>query len=144
LSFIICFDLFFMRLSQSHYLGHRFGRLIRLDFNNFFYLFSIRLPRSHDYDRGFDRLTQVKKNYYFLIYLFYNFIFQYLIDLELGFIILFFLLFIKLSRFYYPSHGFGELTRVASCFFKFFLISSFNIWIVYPESWVNSSFLVIF
>ena len=58
--------LFYIGLSQSHYLNFRPDRLTRVDFGHFFLLFSIKLSRFHDPSNMFDKLTHVNFFCYFL------------------------------------------------------------------------------
>jgi len=80
LSFIICFDLLFIRLSSSHNPSCSFDKATYVDLNCFFFnssfkilgwelnfiiyfdLFSMKLSQSHDPGCGIDRLTWIDLN----------------------------------------------------------------------------------
>ena len=86
LNFMICFNFFFMRLSQSHDLGHWFDKLnwlthfflliffnfiiqyfidLKLGFMICFDLLSIRLSRTHNLSHWFSRLTMMDLSHFF-------------------------------------------------------------------------------
>jgi hypothetical protein len=93
----------------------------------------MNLSSYHDLDHEFGGLTRVVFFFYPFNQFFFNFIFQYYIDLGLNFIICFNLISIELSRSHDLDRRFGRLTRVypshffGSFLIDVFLISSFNI-----------------
>ena len=76
----------------------------------------MKLSQSRDLDREFNILARVDFDYVF----FSHFIFQFLIDWKLGFVICFDLIFIGFSQFHDSSWGFDRLTQVEWSF-SFFL-----------------------
>jgi hypothetical protein len=134
--FIIYFDLFFMRLSQSYDSGHMFCGLTQVDSNYFivffldwfffkkkinlqqwiywklgfiicFDLLYVKLSLFHDICRGFDKVTRVELSYFF------------------------YLLSIRLSRSYNSNYEFDRLTQVI--FLIIFFNFIFNIGLI--ENW---------
>jgi hypothetical protein len=101
----IFFLLAFFRLSRSHFLGHEFDRLIQVDSGHFYFLFNflrfIFFFQFHHSILGFLisvswlRLWILRVNFVFYVLfqvdIFLNFILQYLVDLELDFIIYLFI-----------------------------------------------------
>lgn len=124
MSFIICFHLLFIGLSQSQDQSYRFGKLIWVKSGCFFIIFFLWGFL------GLGSMTQVMGltdwfgsffMCFFNWYLFLSLILQHWTDWELNLIICFNILSMRLSRFYDSSHKFNKLTQVAfsGFFFQF-------------------------
>jgi len=86
----------------------------------------MKLSRSHDTSCEFNKLTQVDYDCFLLFLIVFYFIIQLWVDWKLSFIIFYFI-FVKLSRSNNLSYEFGMLTRVVFChflnFFQFHLLT---------------------
>jgi len=77
LKFIIYFNLFFIRLTQSHDFGYEFGKLTRVNSGCFIDLFFMKFSQSHNSGCWFVMLTQIDPDRFlcsFFNHLFFNFI----------------------------------------------------------------------